>query len=191
MPRPRAELAPSMLSHKFIITSLSLRCARSVREAGLSTERRECRWGGRILHGHGHSVGAKWRGQGGGAKGSGEVQETLELEPILVLPNLTWLWAFMEDNRGRERQGGKAQPSMFGITQGWGVARALGARGPVLRGDQRMWWMLVGLVDVSRAPHGARVGFRQKSDAASSGIWDSHFSSQVSKGCDGCSSDQK
>lgn len=78
-------------------------------------------------------MGAKWRGLGGGAaastEGSGEVQETLELEPSLVLPSLTWLWAFMEDNRGRERQGGTAQPGMLGIAQGWDVAGALAVRG--------------------------------------------------------------
>ena len=68
-------------------------------------------------------------------RGSGEVQETPELELSLVMLNLTWLWAFTEDNRGRERQSSKDQPGMSAAGQGLDVAGAVGVRRPVLSED--------------------------------------------------------
>lgn len=83
-------------------------------------------WGGEAGRGERGRVGV---GAAASTSGSGEVQETLELEPSLVLTSLPRLWVFLEDNRGRDRQEGNAQPGMSGTAQGWDVAGALGARG--------------------------------------------------------------
>lgn len=94
-------------------------------------------------------------------RGSGEVQETLEPELSLVLLSLTWLWAFMEDNRGREGQSSKDRPGIFGVGQGLDVAGALGVRMPALQEDpggySGSWWVLQAL-PAHNTEHGQVLG---------------------------------
>lgn len=80
------------------------------------------------------------------------------------------MWVLKEGKRGRKRQRSVEQPGMFGDWRGVGCGQSPGCQEACAeRGPWGTWWSLVGLAGFPAAQYGALLGFKQRSDVASSG----------------------